>query len=187
MAVPLHAQQRPAGNDADVKELAQYTLTMDALNRVDRVTKTAMALMEKDPRYAERFKIGKELAALRKKAQPTEAEQKRIEELEAKAEQLDQKDDPDDSDVKTLTDMEKKIDSMPPLATALKQEGMSAREYAKFTLASMQAALAAAVMKMPGAKKALPASINPANVTFVQEHEADFKRLQDTYASLGGD
>ena len=142
--------RRKAADDPDMKELAAYTLTMDGLNKVDRVNKDMIAAIKKNPSLAP-------------------------------------KDDDSAGDAQTLSDMEKKINSMPVMAGALKQEGMSAREYAKFTMAMMQAGFAV-VGKQMSAKMnkpfQVPEGINPANITFFEQHQADFKKLEESYNAM---
>ena len=191
VASPTLAQARrgAASADPDMKELAAYTLTMDTLNRVDRATRAMAANLQKDPKYAERIKLGKELDALKKKDQTTEAEDKRIEELEARIEQLDNASDKDDDgDAKTLSDMERKIAAMTPLANALKAEGLTPREYAKFMMAMLQAGIAVAAKQMTektGKPFQVPEGMNPANVKFFQDHEAEIKKMQEAYQAAG--
>lgn len=187
---PASAQtgRRNTASDPDMKELAAYTLTMDSLNKIDRVNRDLAAALEKDPKYGERIRIGKELAQLKAKSETTPADDKRIEELEARADKLDEANDAkDSSDAKTLSEMEQKINSIPPMAGALRQEGVSARDYAKFMLAMMQAGFAAAAQQMSaksGKPMQLPEGINPANVKFVQEHEAELKKMEEGYSAL---
>src|SRR5688500_8512426 len=83
------AQQSAASKaqtDADMKELASYTLTLETLNKVDRAMRAAFVEMKKDPRFAEAAKLEAELKALKKKEEPTEADEKRQEELEQRLE-----------------------------------------------------------------------------------------------------
>jgi len=144
--------RRNAAADPDLQELAAYTLTMDGLNKVDRVNKDIIAAIQKNPGLAP-------------------------------------KDDDSAGDAKTLSDMEKKINAVPVMASALKQEGLSARDYAKFTMAMMQASFALVGKQMSaktGKPFQLPAEINPANVTFVEQHQADLKKLEQSYQQVNG-
>jgi hypothetical protein len=177
-----------AADDPDMKELASYTLSVDTLNRVDRAMKATIATMQKDPKYAERVKMGKELDALKKKTETTDADDKRIEQLEAQIEKFDEANN-SSGDAKTLGDMERKIAGMPALANALKAEGLSPRDFAKFTLAMLQSAFAAGAKQMTekmGKPFQLPPGVNAANVKFVEEHQAEIKKMQDSYAQMGG-
>jgi hypothetical protein len=191
LASPALAQTGRRGtpaSDPDMKELASYTLTMETLNRIDRANRAMVASLQKDPKYAERIKLGKELDALKKKDETTDAEDKRIADLEARIEQFDAANDMGGGDAKTLTDLERKISAMPPLAGALKAEGVTPREYAKFTLAILQAGFVVAARQMDakhGTSVPLPEGVNPANVKFLQEHEADIKRMQAAYEASG--
>jgi hypothetical protein len=146
--------RRKAADDPDMKELASYTLTMDALNKVDAANKAMIAAIKKDP-------------------------------------SLKPKDDDDSAgDAKTLGDMEKKINGMPVMASALKQAGMSARDYAKFTMAMMQASFALMAKQMSvkaGKPFQPPAGVNPANITFVEQHQAELKKIEESYNALNGD
>jgi hypothetical protein len=60
---------------------------------------------------------------------------------------------------------------------------MSAREFSKFTLAMFGAALAASLQKSRMLKE-LPKEVNPDNVKFVLEHEAELQRLQEEMKAL---
>jgi len=103
---------------------------------------------------------------------------------------LKPKDDDSTGDAKTLTDMEKKINGMPVMAAALKQAGMSARDYAKFMMAMMQASFAMMAKQMSvkaGKPFQTPEGVNPANITFVEQHQADLKKLEESYNALNGD
>lgn len=176
-----------AAADPDMKELAAYTLTLDTLNKMDRVNKAMIANIQSDPKYTERVKAGKELAELKKKDDTTEAEDKRIEQLEARIEQLDAAND-SGGDAKTLTDMERKIAGMPALAGALKAEGVAPREYAKFMMALVQASFALAGQRLAETHRTavpMPEGVNPANVKFVQEHAAEIKKMQAAYEQAG--
>jgi hypothetical protein len=154
-------------NEPDAKELAAYHLTMDGVNKIDRVTRTMIVEMKKDP-----------------KDEPTDAERKQIEELEAKRSQLGDLDPSLLNDAKSLSEMEAAIGKFPPLAAALRQEGMAPREYATFMMAMVQAVLAAGMQKA-GLVKALPEGINGENVKFVLDHQAELRKLQQQWEALG--
>jgi hypothetical protein len=181
--------RRSTAADPDMQELASYTLTMDTMNRIDRAMRAMAVNIQKDPKYAERIKLKKELDALKKKDETTEAEDKRMEQIEARLEQLDAADDGKDGDTNTLSDMERKIGNMPVMANALKQEGVTPREFAKFSMAMLQGAMTLAGQQMSakaGKPFKMPEGVNPANVKFVQEHEAEIKKMQDSYTQFQG-
>lgn len=166
--------------DADLRELSTYTLTMDTLNKVDRAVRAMMVEMKKDPRFIEEQKLEAELEALRKKDETTEADDRRMEEIQAKLDALESTNDSlNMSDANTIDEMAARLQKLPFAVNALKREGLTPRDYSKFLLASVQAGLAAAVQKM-GAKE-IPAGTNPANVKFMIEHEADFKKMQEAW------
>jgi hypothetical protein len=187
-STPAFAQTgRSTAADPDMKELAAYTLTMDTVNKIDRAMHTMAANMAKDPKYAEQVKLKKELDALKKKDETTPAEDTRMEQIEARLEELDKANDIDGGDAATLSDMERKINSVPVMANALKQEGVSPREFAKFSLAMLQASMAVGAKQMTekmGKPFVLPEGINAANLKFVQDHQAELKKMQESYEQL---
>jgi hypothetical protein len=64
---------------------------------------------------------------------------------------------------------------------------VSPREFAKFSLAMLQASMAVGAKQMTekmGKPFVLPEGINAANLKFVQEHQAELKKMQDSYAQL---
>lgn len=151
-AASAQSARRSAADDPDMKELASYTLTMDALNKVDAANKAMIAAIQKNPA-------------------------------------LKPKDDDSTGDAKTLGDMERKIDGIPVMASSLKQAGISARDYAKFTMAMMQASFALMAKQMSaksGKPFQTPAGVNPANITFVEQHQAELKKMEDSYNALNG-
>ena len=173
-----------AQTDADMKELASYTLTLETLNKVDRAMRAMFVEIKKDPRFAESMKIEAELKALKKKEEPTEADDKRIEELEQRREALKDKDAMNMGNAQTLAEMAASIEKFPPMMAGLRAAGLTAREYSKFTMAMLQAGMAAGLQKA-GMLKEIPAGTNPANVKFMIDHEEEFKKMQAAWEGLG--
>jgi len=165
--------------DADLRELSTYTLTMDSVNKVARINQGLVDAMKQDPKYAEQVKLKKELDAIKKKDETTEADDKRMEEIGARLQTLEEqtKSPLDMNNAKNLTEMAASIQSFPPLMNLLRKEGMSARDYSKFMLAMIQAGFTAGLQKQ-GLVKTMPEGVNPANVKFVLEHEEELKKLQ---------
>ena len=81
------------------------------------------------------------------------------------------------SDEQSLGDMEKVVKQVPAMVDALGKENITPREYAKFTLAMIQASLAAALQK---GGSPLPESVAPENVKFVIDHEAEIQKIQQS-------
>jgi hypothetical protein len=166
--------------DADLRELSTYTLTMENVNKFARINAAMLEAAKQDPRYAEQVKLKAELEALRKKDETTEAEDKRMEAIQQRLETLESQDDDKGlnmSNAKNLDEMAASIQAFPPMMAALRKEGLTAREYAKFMLAMLQAGFAAGLQKA-GMLKTTPEGVNPANIKFVIEHEAELKKLQ---------
>src|SRR4051812_4898740 len=127
--------------DADMRELSTYTLTMDTVNKVARITKGIEDTMKQDPKYAEQLKLKKELEALRQKDDRSEAEDKRVEDIQARLATLEEqtKSPLDMNNASNLPEMAASIQRFPPLNNLLRQEGMTARDFSKFMLAMIQA------------------------------------------------
>jgi hypothetical protein len=172
-------------NDADAKEVASYRLTMEAVNKMALAMRAAADEAKKDPRYQELGRVKSELDTLRKKDEPSEAEQARIEELSTKEEQLEKQIEGPGlfNDANTLDEMEKAVRKEPLLSGALAKAGMPPREFAKFTVAMIGASFAAGMQKA-GILKELPKEVNADNVKFILEHEAELQKLQQEMKGL---
>ena len=180
LAVPAAAQS-PKPLDADLKELSAYTLTMDTLNKVDRAMRGVMVEMKKDPKFQELQRLEGELEALRKKDQTTEEEDRRIETIGQRIEELETEASPlKMNDAATISEMAAMIQKEPRMSGALQREGLTPREFSKFMLAMIQAGFAAGMQKA-GLLKTTPEGTNPANIKWVLEHEADLKKMQEAW------
>lgn len=188
ISLPVTMPPQPAktGGDADLKELSTYTLSMDTLNKVDRAMRAFAAEMKKDPKVQDAMKLEADIKALEKKfedTEPTDADQKRLEDMQAKLEALKDNGPLKMNDAQTISDMAAQIQKFPPMASALQREGLTAREYAKFMMAMLQAGLAAGFQKA-GLLKDLPEGTNPANVKWIVAHEAELAKMQKDWAVL---
>jgi hypothetical protein len=173
-----------AAQDADAKELLAYRLTKENLDRYATVMKTLFVEVKKDPRFAEMGKLQAELDRLTDKDNPTAADERRMEELEARIEQLEEATD-FGMNAGSLAEMEARIRKDPAISAAVKAGGMAPREYAKFTLVLFQASMAVG-MQRAGLLKELPKDIAPENVRFVEQHEKELEALQRQMEALGG-
>jgi hypothetical protein len=171
--------------DADSKEIATYRLTSAALSKVIAVNRALVQQMMQDPKIKEVMKVAAEIDALEKKDALSEADDKRLEELRALQEQLeDSTDNPLGGDARSLTEMEARIRKYPPLLQALEKEAMLPRDYAKFWLAFIQAAFVHGFQKS-GMLKELPPDVNPENVKFMEEHASEIEAMQKEFEALG--
>lgn len=173
----------PAQSDPDLKELSTYTLTMDAIYKVNRVIMNVLTDMKKDPKVVQLVKLQADIKALKAKEERTEAEDQKLEALEAQEQQLD---DQIDSPLKlndsgTLNDWARKLQKDPVVAAALQKEGMTAPAFTRAFTALLQASLAAGLQK--AGVKQTPEGTNPANVKLVIEHEAEIAKLQQAWNS----
>jgi hypothetical protein len=159
---------------------------MEAVNKMAAAMRFAAEEAKKNPKYQELGRLETELEALKKKEEPTEAEQARIEELSAKHDELEKEIEGPGlfNDANTLDEMEKAVRNEPLLSGALAKAGMPPREFAKFTFAMVGAAFAAGAQKA-GMLKETPKGVNPDNVKFIIEHEAELQKLQEDLKGLG--
>jgi len=166
--------RRPAPADPDAAELAAYRLNVETLQKVSVAMRTFQRALENDPKYADYVAAQKELQALQEKRTPTAADQRRMQALDQQLEQMSS--DLDAGDAPTLTEMEHKIAAMPHMAEALSVAGLSAREYAKFTLTMIQSGFVAG-MKKAGQLRQAPPGVAMTNVQFMIDHEKEIAAL----------
>jgi hypothetical protein len=185
-AAPGAAQTNPQ-SDRDLKEIAEYRLTMDGLRKMMTVMRTLAEEMRNDPKVQARMKVDAEIKPLTEKEELTEAEEKRLEELRMKLEQLEQEEDNAPSrgnnNPQTLSEMAAQVERQPTVAAALRKAGMSPREYSTFMLAMMQAGMVAG-FKKTGHLKELPKGVSAENVKFIEDHEAELKAWQEEMERL---
>src|SRR5690242_15304642 len=87
VALPAFAQI-PGANDPDAKELAAYQLTVPVLTKVIQATKNIAIAAKNDPRFKKQQALKAEIKKLQEKEEPTEADQTRMEQLEAELDKL---------------------------------------------------------------------------------------------------
>lgn len=173
------AQDR-AEIDRDVQELRAYRLAMPKVRQMAVATLAYAQAQSRDPRAQARRQREKELTVLESKSEArlTEAEQKRLEELRARleAEAADAARRGEDEEPKTLSEMSRRIEREPDLASAIRTAGLTTREYSLLTLTFFNAMFAHG-MKKAGTIKDLPADILPENAAFVQSNEAELNQI----------
>lgn len=81
----------------------------------------------------------------------------------------------DDEDTRTLDELVAKIDASPQMRQAIQSAGMSTREYAVFSLAMLQAAMASWALDQPGSKPAPGVSMD--NVAFYRRNAATLAKI----------
>jgi TolA-binding protein len=187
---------------ADDKELGSYTLTLDTLNKVMVATRAMAKEMMSDPKYQQLMKIESQIDDLEKQMKPlqekdelTDAESAKLDSLQEQLDKLEERKDlaqdaassggPNLNDAKTLTEMERGIAGFAPMARALKSAGLTPREYAKFTLAMLQAGMAYGLSQGKVDYAKLPPSVNPANIKFIAAHKAELEAMQREFENLG--
>ena len=169
---------------ADAKELASYRLTMETVKKVQAATVSMIEAMTKDPGLQKLRKIESELEALEKKEELSEAEIERETALQTQKEELRASNAFELGAANSLDEMEASVKKAPIVANALEQAGLTPREYGKFLMAMIQASVAAG-FKKSGMIKELPKDVNPENVKFVEEHEAELRAMQAEFEKIG--
>jgi hypothetical protein len=174
-SAPAAAQpRRPPQNDPDLAELAAYRLTTSTLQKIAVAMQTFAQALEADPKYNGYMAAEKELKALEAKTDPSPADEERMEALGRQLEQMSNE--IDSGDARTLAEMEQKIATMPHMAGSLAKAGLTPREYAKFTLAMIQAGFLAE-MKKAGQLREVPPGASLDNIQFVIDHEKEIAAL----------
>ena len=176
---------------ADSKELASYRLTMETTKKVFGLMHSMAQEMAKDPKAQALKKTKAEIEALSKKDELTDAESARLEKLTLQAEQQEEALEQGAgglnlANAQNLNEMEAAIKAHPQLMAALTKSGLTPREYSKYFLASLMAGMVAGFQKS-GLIKELPKElkeVNPENVKFMVEHEAELAAMQKEMAAL---
>jgi hypothetical protein len=152
-AAPAAPAQQQQAN-ADIADVSEYRLTMDGMNKF--------------------FEAQRNLGIAASKLSPAEREA-----LEAENE--------DESNDGSLDEMVKRIEANQLASDAVRKAGLSAREYTMISLTMMQAAMAASVLQMrPNDNQdslAREMKVNPANIKFMRENQAEFARRQEAMAA----
>ena len=92
---------------------------------------------------------------------------------------------PNMNNAQSLDDMERGIAAFTPMARALKREGLTPREYAKFMLSMLQAGMIYGFSQGKVDYAKLPAGVNPENVKFIAAHKAELDAMQQEFAAMG--
>jgi hypothetical protein len=84
----------------------------------------------------------------------------------------------DEEDATTIDEMAKRLERIPEIKVAVTKAGFTSREYMIATMAMFQAAMASAVLDMPGADKGKLSANVRANAAFVKAHNAELTQMQ---------
>ncbi len=166
------AAMQVSTTDADTREVFAYRLTMPKLKQLNQF----LTMLEADPANQQLLKKKKELEALYEKDELTEAEARRMEQLEAEIEAMEQEHDTGDDEDLSLGQIAARMEAIPQVAAALKTVGLTAREVATMQLAFFQAGFAASMLES-GTIKEIPKEVNADNVKFLQANKAEITKL----------
>jgi hypothetical protein len=140
------AAQAPQQASAEQKEVANFRLSKDKLNKYEAAVKAYDKLVAANPGL--------------KKQMDTESGA---------------------NDHNTVAGSVAVIEKHPPVVDAIKSAGLSTREYVVMTYALINTDMAVG-MKKKGMIKEYPASVSPANVTFVEQN---YSRINALMSSMG--
>jgi hypothetical protein len=171
--VPAAAQQ--AQSDADTREVLAYQLTMPKLRAFATALAEFQRQREADPAYQALAKKRLELAALIEKDDLTDAESRRMVQLEDEIAAADEAEGSDDED-QSLDGMVARINADPRIAGALRRAGLEPREAVIMQLALIQASLAAELLAS-GSITEIPKDTNADNVRLYQANRAEIATL----------
>jgi len=172
---PVPAAAQGGQSDADTREVLAYRLTMPKLRALGTALAEFQRQREADPAYQALAKKRLELAALIDKEELTDAESRRMVQLEDEIAAADEAEEADDGD-QSLDAMVRRINADPRAAGALKRAGLEPREAVTMQLAFIQAALAAELLES-GSIKEIPKDTNADNVRLYQANKAEIATL----------
>lgn len=170
---------------ADEKELAAYRLTLPTVKKLAAVMQSLAEEAAQDPKAKEIAGIRAEIKELQKKDELTEAEGAKLEKLLEREQALEDEEDITSNprrNAETLAEMEAQIKRFPSAVRALAREGLTAREYARATMALLQAAMVESFSQGKADLAKLPPGVNPENVRFVRENKTELEALQSARA-----
>jgi hypothetical protein len=184
-ALAARTRQDPSP-DPDARELQEYRLTMPKVRQMNEAYAAFFRSLKSDPHFQALQKARVELRALEDKDDLTEADEKRIEQLERQVEKAEELGSVDATEQQSLSEMAKAIEKRAPLAAAIKRAGLTPREFAKIQMSLLQAMFAHGFMKA-GTAKELPKEVPPENVAFVREHEAELTAMARQWEGVADD
>ncbi|HEY7446946.1 MAG TPA: hypothetical protein VH702_02300 [Vicinamibacterales bacterium] len=185
LSVALSPVLAAQSNEADFKEIQAYRLTMPAFKQVMAATRNLLTGIKNDPRFQRLEQLEAEVEELEDKSDRTAAESDRLDKLKDEIRSIE-------ASVRvlgaaaaaeSLSDIDAAAQKDPMMAAAFKSAGISARDYAKFMGAYLQATMIENLRKS-GTLKELPKNVNLDNVRFVAEHQAEFEQFIDELEAL---
>ena len=179
--LPLRLSAQIGTQDAaDLKEIAAYKLSMETVHKFENAIQFYVEEAKKDPKVQAQMKLKAQVEELKKKDELTDDEQTKLEKLEQELEEAQSKENAEAKNANTLSEMADVAAKNPMLNNALRRAGLTPREYAVFTMALFQSMMFSQ-LKKSGNLNAVPKELkmNSANVTFVEEHEAELMAMSE--------
>ena len=186
MALPAPADAPQYPTEADRLAIQSYRLTMPKLEQLSRAYIALARVAQSDPQMQALKKVHAELDALHAKQELTDADERRIEQLEAEIAEIEQRTEGvlDMQETQSIAEAARRLDAHPHFAAAVKSAGLSTREFATLQMALFQAMFARGFLKA-GTITELPKDVNPENVKFLQDHEAEIQKMARQWEAAG--
>lgn len=179
-------QDAGPAEDADTRELQAYRLSMPRVRQMNEAYLAYFKALQSDPQFVALQRAREELRALEHKEELTEADERRIAQLEAQVEKAEDLEGLNAGEQQSLSDMAKAVERQAPLAAAIRKAGLTPREFAKIQLSLLQAMFVHGFMKS-GSTKELPKEVPEENVAFVREHEAELTAMARQWQGIAGE
>jgi hypothetical protein len=186
MALPAPADAPQSPTEADRVAIQSYRLTMPKLEQLSRAYIALARVAKADPRMQALKKVHAELDALHAKTELTDADERRIEQLEAEIAEIEERTDGvlDMGETQSIAEAALRLDAHPEFAAAVKSVGLSTREFATLQMALFQAMFARGFLQA-GTITEVPKDVNPENVKFLQDHEAEIQKMARQWEAAG--
>lgn len=172
----VSAQQ---ASSPELDELRAYRLTLPKVQQMVQASLAYGKALANDPKAKTRRDLERRLDALdqRDPKTLTDADRKQIEDLEKQLDALDggNADDPSPASLDGIT---RRVDRDPRLAAAIRNAGLTPREYAIVTLTLYQATVLHN-WKKAGKLKDVPPEVSAENIAFVEANETELTRLME--------
>jgi phage gp16-like protein len=186
MALPAPADAPQSPTEADRLAIQSYRLTMSKLEQLSRAYIALARVAQSDPQMQALRKVRAELDALHAKQELTDADERRIEQLEAEIAEVEERTDGvlDMGETQSIAEAARRLDAHPQFAAAVKGAGLTTREFATLQMALFQAMFARGFLKA-GTITEVPKDVNPDNVKFLQDHEAEIQKMARQWEAAG--
>ena len=172
LAAGLSAQR--SEEEADLREIMQYRLSLEKLDRALTASRNLLQLMASDPALRAVIEAS-ETGETAEEAEEAEESPEEVASMEEEAETAGQ-------EPKSLSEMVRALEAVhPQVGPAFRAAGMSTREYVVMAMAWMQAGMGLWVKQQGGE---LPPEASAENVDFLEKNETAVRARQVEFDKL---